>query len=69
MVMVPRLTPPRAQQWGFRRAYYYVGFETNSRVARYRGIDAVAEPVNLPPGDHRRRGDGLQSLGGLQLGR
>lgn len=28
---------------------YYVGFETNSRVARYRGIDAAAEPVSLPP--------------------
>jgi hypothetical protein len=29
----------------------YVGFETNSRVARYGGINAVAEPVNLPPGE------------------
>lgn len=34
-----------------REGSYYVGFETNSRVARYRGIDAAAEPVNLPPGD------------------
>jgi hypothetical protein len=32
-----------------RDGYYYVGFETNSRVARYRGLDAAAEPVHLPP--------------------
>jgi hypothetical protein len=34
-----------------REGNYYVGFETNSRVARYRGIDAAVEPVNLPPAD------------------
>lgn len=34
-----------------REGSYYVGFETNSRVARYRGVDAAAEPVSLPPGD------------------
>lgn len=34
-----------------REGNYYVGFETNSRVARYGGIDAAAEPVNLPPGE------------------
>jgi hypothetical protein len=34
-----------------REGNYYVGFETNSRVARYRGIDAAAEPVDLPPED------------------
>lgn len=34
-----------------REGTYYVGFETNSRVARYRGIEAAAEPVDLPPDD------------------
>ena len=28
---------------------YYVGFETNSRVSRFDGITAAAQPVNLPP--------------------
>lgn len=34
-----------------REGNYYVGFETNSRVAQYGGINAAAEPVNLPPGE------------------
>lgn len=35
----------------YSAGYYYVGFETNSRVARYAGIDAAAEPVDISPGD------------------
>ena len=34
-----------------REGHYYVGFETNTRVARYRGIDGAAETVHLPAAD------------------
>ena len=34
-----------------RAGRLYVGFETNTRIARHRGIDAAAEPVPLPSDD------------------
>ena len=40
-----------AESLAEREGHYYVGFETRTRVARYRGIDAAAEPVDLPPED------------------
>lgn len=40
-----------AESLAEREGKYYVGFETNSRVARYGGIEAAAEPVTLPPGE------------------